>query len=84
MDLNVQRHRGFPPRDHGYATFIHGHTHRPATHDPSWDGSISVERWVLSDWHEGNGPTRAECLVWDGEAGDEALHRENLTQRQLR
>lgn len=50
-------------RDHGYATFIHGHTHQAATHDHIVDG-IHVERWVLSDWHE----DRGECLVWDGEA----------------
>ncbi|KAB2922752.1 MAG: UDP-2,3-diacylglucosamine diphosphatase [Dechloromonas sp.] len=49
-------------RAHGYATFIHGHTHRPATHDHIVDG-IHVERWVLADWHE----DRGECLVWDGE-----------------
>ncbi len=49
-------------RDHGYVTFIHGHTHQPATHDHIVDG-IHVERWVLADWHEGCG----ECLVWDGE-----------------
>jgi UDP-2,3-diacylglucosamine hydrolase len=49
-------------RDHGYVTFIHGHTHRPATHDHIVDG-IHVERWVLADWHE----ERGECLVWDGE-----------------
>jgi UDP-2,3-diacylglucosamine hydrolase len=49
-------------RDHGYATFIHGHTHQPATHDHIVDG-IHVERWVLADWHE----ERGECLVWDGE-----------------
>lgn len=48
-------------RDHAYATFIHGHTHRPATHDHIVDG-IHVERWVLADWHE----KRGECLVWDG------------------
>ncbi len=48
-------------RGHGYATFIHGHTHRPATHDHIVDG-IHVERWVLADWHE----ERGECLVWDG------------------
>lgn len=52
-------------RAHGYATFIHGHTHRPATHDHIVDG-IHVERWVLSDWHD----DRGECLVWD-----EAAHR---------
>jgi UDP-2,3-diacylglucosamine hydrolase len=57
-------------RDHAYATFIHGHTHQPATHDHFVDG-IHVERWVLSDWHE----DRGECLAWDGEA----LHRETLT-----
>jgi UDP-2,3-diacylglucosamine hydrolase len=50
-------------RAHGYATFIHGHTHRPAMHDHIVDG-IHVERWVLADWHE----DRGECLVWDGVA----------------
>jgi len=50
-------------REHGYATFIHGHTHQPAMHDHIVDG-IHVERWVLADWHE----DRGECLVWDGEA----------------
>lgn len=57
-------------RQHGYATMIHGHTHRPATHDHIVDG-IHVERWVLSDWHE----DRGECLCWDGTA----LQREALT-----
>jgi len=56
-------------RAHGYATFIHGHTHQPATHDHIVDG-IHVERWVLADWHE----NRGECLVWDGVA----LRRETL------
>ena len=50
-------------RQHGYATFIHGHTHQPAMHDHIVDG-IHVERWVLADWHE----ERGECLAWDGEA----------------
>ncbi len=60
-------------REHGYATFIHGHTHRPATHDHIVDG-IHVERWVLADWHE----DRGECLVWDGEAlSREAILPEN-------
>ena len=48
-------------RQHGYATFIHGHTHLPATHDHIVDG-IHVERWVLADWRE----QRGECLAWDG------------------
>jgi len=49
-------------RQHGYATFIHGHTHRPARHDHIVDG-ICVERWVLADWSEDHG----EALVCDGE-----------------
>ncbi|MBS1144430.1 MAG: UDP-2,3-diacylglucosamine diphosphatase [Proteobacteria bacterium] len=49
-------------RDHGYCTFIHGHTHRPEKHDHIVDG-IHVERWVLADWHE----DRGEALLWDGE-----------------
>ncbi|MBK9783530.1 MAG: UDP-2,3-diacylglucosamine diphosphatase [Betaproteobacteria bacterium] len=60
-------------REHGYATFIHGHTHQPARHDHIVDG-IHVERWVLADWHE----DRGECLVWDGEAlSREAITHEN-------
>jgi UDP-2,3-diacylglucosamine hydrolase len=60
-------------RAHGYATFIHGHTHQPARHDHLVDG-IHVERWVLADWHE----ERGECLVWDGKAlSREAISEEN-------
>lgn len=61
MDLNPGDTDDFL-RVHGYATFIHGHTHRPATHDHLVDG-IHVERWVLSDWNE----ERGETLCWDGE-----------------
>ena len=51
-------------RAQGYATFIHGHTHRAATHQHMIDG-IHVERWVLADWRaEG-----AEFLAWDAETG---------------
>ena len=57
-------------REHGYATFIHGHTHQPAKHDHIIDG-IHVERWVLADWHE----EHAEALRWDGET----LSREAIT-----
>ncbi len=56
-------------RAHGYATFIHGHTHQAATHEHMVDG-IHVERWVLGDWHENQG----DCLIWDGEA----LRRETI------
>jgi len=62
MDLNPAATDDFL-REHGYATFIHGHTHRPATHDHLVDG-IHVERWVLSDWHDNHG----DCLCWDGQA----------------
>ena len=48
-------------REHRYATFIHGHTHRPATHDHLVDG-IPIQRWVLADWHE----DRGEFLCFDG------------------
>lgn len=61
MDLNPAATDDFL-RDHGYATFIHGHTHHPATHDHLVDG-IHVERWVLADWHE----DRGEYLCWDGD-----------------
>ncbi|MDR2636717.1 MAG: UDP-2,3-diacylglucosamine diphosphatase [Zoogloeaceae bacterium] len=57
-------------RQHGYATFIHGHTHRPARHEHIVDG-ICVERWVLSDWSE----ERGETLSWNGET----LRRQSLT-----
>ncbi|MCX8145893.1 MAG: UDP-2,3-diacylglucosamine diphosphatase [Azovibrio sp.] len=60
MDLNPGATDDFL-RLHGYATFIHGHTHRPATHDHIVDG-IHVERWVLADWHE----TQGETLRWNG------------------
>ncbi len=61
MDLNPGATDDFL-RYHGYATFIHGHTHHPATHDHLVDG-IHVERWVMSDWHE----DRGEALYWDGQ-----------------
>jgi UDP-2,3-diacylglucosamine hydrolase len=60
-DLNISETDDFL-RQHGYATFIHGHTHQPAIHDHIVDG-IHVERWVLADWHEDCG----EALCWDGE-----------------
>lgn len=68
MDVDTSETDDFL-RQHGYATMIHGHTHRPAKHDHIIDG-IHVERWVLSDWHE----DRGDCLVWDGET----LQREIL------
>ena len=37
-------------RVHQYPLMIHGHTHRPATHQLLLDGH-ACERWVLADWH---------------------------------
>ena len=62
FDLNPRDTDDFL-RQHGYATFIHGHTHRPMTHHHTVDG-ILVERWVLSDWHD----DRGEVLCWDGKS----------------
>lgn len=62
MDVNPGTTDDFL-RCHGYATFIHGHTHRPATHDHLVDG-IHIERWVLSDWRE----DRGDYICWDGKS----------------
>jgi len=37
-------------REHGYPRLIHGHTHRPATHEHLVDAH-RCERWVLADWY---------------------------------
>ena len=38
-------------REHGVRRLIHGHTHRPATHNFDIDG-MKAERIVLGDWYE--------------------------------
>jgi UDP-2,3-diacylglucosamine hydrolase len=38
-------------REHDYPRLIHGHTHRPATHQHNVDGHV-CERIVLADWYE--------------------------------
>jgi UDP-2,3-diacylglucosamine hydrolase len=38
-------------RTHDHARLIHGHTHRPATHEHVVDGR-RCERWVLADWRD--------------------------------
>lgn len=63
MDVNAATADDFL-REHGYATLIHGHTHRPARHEHLVDG-IACERWVLSDWREA--PPGGDYLAWDGE-----------------
>jgi len=72
MDVNEATVEDFL-RDNGYATLIHGHTHRPDRHDHIVDG-IHCERWVLSDWHQDHTRAWGDCLVWDGDT----LHRESL------
>ncbi|MBB3140810.1 UDP-2,3-diacylglucosamine diphosphatase [Halomonas organivorans] len=41
-------------REHGVATMIHGHTHRPAVHDLDLDGT-PARRYVLGDWQPERG-----------------------------
>lgn len=72
MDVNAGTVEDFL-RNNGYATLIHGHTHRPDRHDHIVDG-IHCERWVLADWREDGKGARGDWLCWDGEA----LQREPL------
>ena len=74
MDVNGATVEDFL-RDNGYATLIHGHTHRPDRHDHIVDG-IHCERWVLSDWRQDARGARGDCLIWDGET----LSRESLAR----
>jgi UDP-2,3-diacylglucosamine hydrolase len=39
---------------HGARVLIHGHTHRPATHEFLLDGKPAT-RIVLAEWHEDGG-----------------------------
>lgn len=47
-------------RDTHAEILIHGHTHKPATHDLGQ----GLSRWVLSDWHADSEPPRLEVLSW--------------------
>ncbi|MFI2810200.1 MULTISPECIES: UDP-2,3-diacylglucosamine diphosphatase [Microbulbifer] len=46
-------------REHGVRTLVHGHTHRPATHDLEVDGE-AAQRIVLGDWGENGWCIRAD------------------------
>lgn len=59
MDVNDGAIRG-AFREHGVTRMIHGHTHRPASHDYELDGH-ACRRHVLADWH----PGRCEALRVD-------------------
>lgn len=49
---------------------IHGHTHKPATHDLGQ----GLSRWVLSDWHADSLPPRLEVLRWLRKEATNAEH----------
>lgn len=55
---------------HGAKRLIHGHTHRPGTHEFQLDGQ-NAERIVLAEWHE----NRGEALVIDRQG----IRRESVT-----
>jgi UDP-2,3-diacylglucosamine hydrolase len=49
---------------------LHGHTHKPATHDLGH----SLSRWVLSDWHADATPPRLEVLSWQRKQAANTTH----------
>ena len=50
----------------GATDVVHGHTHRPGTHDLSPSGT----RWVLSDWDARAHPPRLEVLKLAADSGE--------------
>lgn len=65
MDVNQQAVEQYL-RKHEASRLIHGHTHRPGTHQFDLDGK-PAERQVLAEWHEDQGM----ALI-----ADPGLHRE--------
>jgi len=53
MDVNQQTVEQYM-REAGVIRLIHGHTHRPATHDFTLDDQ-AAQRFVLPEWHEDHG-----------------------------
>lgn len=51
MDVNEEAVHALLRTHHFPELLIHGHTHRPGTHDVEVDGHRCT-RWVLGDWHE--------------------------------
>jgi UDP-2,3-diacylglucosamine hydrolase len=50
---------------HQTLVLIHGHTHRPATHQPAVEGAPALSiRHVLSDWHVERHPRRGDVMHW--------------------
>lgn len=58
MDVNQQAVTDAFNR-HGVKHMIHGHTHRPATHQHALDGG-TAERIVLADWYENGSVLRVD------------------------
>jgi UDP-2,3-diacylglucosamine hydrolase len=58
MDVNADTVEHYL-RKYQVARLIHGHTHRPATHQHRVDGTI-VPRYVLPEWHETGGLLRCD------------------------
>ncbi|MEX2469360.1 MAG: UDP-2,3-diacylglucosamine diphosphatase [Pseudohongiellaceae bacterium] len=60
-------------RETGQTRLLHGHTHRPASHDLTFDSPIAgaTEGWrlVLGDWHRQG---------WYGEIGDDGVRLERF------
>ena len=50
-------------REHGVRELIHGHTHRPAEHVFTLDGS-PARRLVLGDWYEQGSVLRCDARTW--------------------
>ncbi|MBI5040345.1 MAG: UDP-2,3-diacylglucosamine diphosphatase [Gammaproteobacteria bacterium] len=67
MDVNPQTVEA-TLRAHGVRRLIHGHTHRPATHNLSIDGE-RAQRIVLGDWYEQGSVLRCD---------EDGLHLETL------
>lgn len=59
MDVNAQTVRETFERS-GVRHMIHGHTHRPAVHQHTWDKG-SGERIVLGDWYEQGSVLRVDA-----------------------
>lgn len=59
MDVNQSSVEG-ALRKAGVARMIHGHTHRPAIHDLTLDGS-AAQRIVLGDWYEQGSVLRVDA-----------------------
>ena len=77
MDVNQQAITD-ALREHAVSTLVHGHTHRPATHELQVDGAACM-RHVLGDWYE---PDNARVLLWPSQ-GEPTLIRPEQVESTL-